>query len=84
MLNQVVPNLESDKARLQPGDESDVKIRLCRQTRIPTRKALLRTKLPDTELLSVVPVRLEFLLKKDFSLLKITVSTLHWHYLDRR
>lgn len=66
MLSQVAPSLESDKARLQPGDESDVKIRLRRYTRFPPRKAQPRTKLPATELPFVTTVRLDFLLKKEF------------------
>lgn len=66
MLSHVAPSLESDKAQLQPGDESDVKIRLHRYTRFPPRKARPRTKLPATKLLSVTMVRLDFLLKKEF------------------
>lgn len=71
-------SLESDKVRLQPVDEPDVKLGCAaRYTRILPRKALLRTKLPVTELLAVIAVSLDFLLKKNFSLLKITIST--WH-----
>lgn len=63
--------------RLQPVDEPDVKLGCAaRYTRILPRKALLRTKLPVTELLAVIAVSLDFLLK-NFSLLKITISTLH-------
>lgn len=59
--------------RLHPGDESEVKS-VCRLTRILTRKALLRMKPPIAELLSVLSVSLDVFPRKDFCLLKITVS----------
>lgn len=79
MLNQAVLSLESDKVRLQPGDESHVKLGCADTPESFPRKALLRTKLPVAELLSVILVSL---LKKNFSLLKITMSILHCQYLD--
>lgn len=74
LLNQFLLSLESNKMRLHPGDESEVKS-VCRLTRILPRKALLRMKPPIAELLSVLSVSLDVFPRKDFCLLKITVST---------